>query len=208
MKASLFSLLLLITAALSASPLALSTVKSDISLFEALQKRQTRREFRNQPLDSALLKQLLWAGNGVNRPESGKRTSPAALGRHAITLYVMNADGIWKYDERTGALALSSSSNLLAAAEGRGTMAVASGNAILLVADYSVFKDFPQEAALSMVGVEAGAVCQNIYLACAALNLNAVCCGSLNQDAIRQALALPQPQVPLLTMVVGYPPEK
>ena len=49
-------------------------------LMQALKARHSTREFGKQPLPPQVLSNLLWAANGVNRPDSGKRTAPS---RHA-----------------------------------------------------------------------------------------------------------------------------
>jgi hypothetical protein len=48
-------------------------------LMEALQHRQSQRNFSTQPLSEQLLSDLLWAAAGVNRPSEGGRTAPSAL---------------------------------------------------------------------------------------------------------------------------------
>ncbi|MDD2279776.1 MAG: SagB/ThcOx family dehydrogenase, partial [Bacteroidales bacterium] len=40
-------------------------------LMEALMKRGTSREFSSKELDLQTLSNLLWAANGINRPEDG-----------------------------------------------------------------------------------------------------------------------------------------
>jgi len=47
-------------------------------LLEALGKRRSSREFRRDALPMEMLSTLLWAANGVNRPDGG-RTAPSAL---------------------------------------------------------------------------------------------------------------------------------
>ena len=178
---------------------------SNVSLKTALEKRGSNRTFNGGAIDGQTISNLLWCANGVNRADSGKLVVPAALAKYAISLYVMDANGIWKHDRANNTLNRVADKNLLKQAEGRGTLAVASGFAILLVADYNTFDGIPmpKESAIAMIGVEAGAICQDIYLYCAASSLNAVCCGSLDRDAIAAALKLPASSVPFLSMVIG-----
>ena len=53
---------------------------------EVLRDRKSTREFSAQPVNREQLANLLWAGFGVNRPETGQRTAPLhnepALDRH------------------------------------------------------------------------------------------------------------------------------
>ena len=43
------------------------------------------------------LSDLLWAADGVNRPD-GKRTSPAAMGIYCVDIYVVLPEGVYLYD--------------------------------------------------------------------------------------------------------------
>ncbi|MFA5168773.1 MAG: hypothetical protein WC530_09620 [Candidatus Omnitrophota bacterium] len=47
-------------------------------LMQALADRKSAREFSPEELSLQTLSDLLWAANGINRPESGYRTAPSA----------------------------------------------------------------------------------------------------------------------------------
>ncbi len=176
------------------------------SLQESLQARQTVRSFTGAPLETSQLANLLWAAYGVNR-ENGKQTVPAALNRHAFILYVLTREGVLQYFPQGHQGKKVSSQNLLPYADGSGRMGPEAGAAILLVGNPQIFDNLGAGAEKSAfyLGVEAGAIVQDIYLACAAQGLGAVCCGSLNAEALAEALHLPPERRPLLTVVVGHP---
>ena len=69
-------------------------------LMEALKNRQTGREFSPKKLPSQLLSDLLWAGFGVNRPDTNHRTAPSAMNSQEVDIYVARADGVWLYDAK------------------------------------------------------------------------------------------------------------
>lgn len=48
------------------------------TLIAALTRRKSVREFAPTPLSLQQLSELLWAANGINRPETGGRTAPSA----------------------------------------------------------------------------------------------------------------------------------
>lgn len=50
-------------------------LKRGISIMQALEKRQSTRQFSSKELSLQDISDLLWAANGINRPESGKRTA-------------------------------------------------------------------------------------------------------------------------------------
>src|SRR5262245_11990956 len=58
-------------------PLPPPTTTGTISLEKAIGKRRSLRAFRPEPLPTATLGQLLWAGQGVTNPD-GKRAAPSA----------------------------------------------------------------------------------------------------------------------------------
>ena len=72
-----------------------------ISVFAALQRRQTIREIRPTPLPLQVLSNLLWAAWGVNR-KSGPfgapgRTAGSASNSQEIDLYVALQEGAYLY---------------------------------------------------------------------------------------------------------------
>ncbi len=174
------------------------------NLQELLQNRQSTRVFDDEPLSEQQLANLLWSAYGVNR-DDGKLTVPAALNRHAFTLYLLTAQGVMQYDNKNGTLTEVLDKDIRAMAEGRKTLGPAAGATVLLVADTTTFNDIPGNGDF-MLGVEAGAICQNIYLYAASEGLNALCAGSLDAAGIAEALSLPATRRPFLTMILGKKP--
>ena len=183
------------------------------TLAAALQSRKTDRTFSDRELPPQILSNLLWAANGINRPESGKRTIPAAIAKYAITLYVLTAKGAYLHDYQKNTLTLVNSKDLRSYAEGRGTMGPAAGAVILMVADMDTFQrntpagraPIPREKSTIYIGYECGSIGQDIYLYCAAAGLNAVCCGSFKEDELTAALDLHGSVRPIMDVIVGYP---
>ena len=58
------------------------------SVMKALSDRRSDREYANKELSLQDLSDLLWAANGINRPD-GKRTAPSALNKQDIDIYVI-----------------------------------------------------------------------------------------------------------------------
>lgn len=72
------------------------------SLFQALKKRRTIREFEDRPLSLKMLSNLLWAADGVNR-SSGPfgvigRTAASASNSQEIDIYVALKEGVFRYE--------------------------------------------------------------------------------------------------------------
>ena len=73
------------------------------SLQEALEKRRTSRDFSGEPIAEDKVAALLWAADGINR-KNHKRTTPSALNWQDVSIYVVQANGIWKYLPKRHAL--------------------------------------------------------------------------------------------------------
>ena len=177
-------------------------LKNCASLADALKQRKSDRTFSPDALTSQQLSDILWCAYGSNRP-GDKRTIAAAMGKYTISIYVLTKDGAFFHDRAGNTLTCVSKVDLRNFAEGRGTLGHSAGAVFLLVADDNVFKSMPAANANLLIGYEAGSICQNIYLYCAAYELNALCCGSLDAKALTSALKLSGGKRPLLTMIVG-----
>ena len=103
MRKSVFLLTLVVSIAIQAQdlkPIQLPAPQMDGGrpLMQVLKDRNSQREFAPDPLPPQVLSNLLWAGWGVNRPESGKRTAPSANNRQEIDIYVATVDGLYLFD--------------------------------------------------------------------------------------------------------------
>lgn len=77
--------------------------KLEMTLQEALEKRRSSRDFSGEPVAEEMVAALLWAANGINR-KNFKRTTPSALNWQDVSVYVVQANGIWKYLPKRHAL--------------------------------------------------------------------------------------------------------
>ena len=67
------------------------------AVMQARSERKSTRVFAPEKLTRRYLSDLLWAANGVNRPD-GKRTAPSALNRQDIDVYAAFEEGVYRYD--------------------------------------------------------------------------------------------------------------
>lgn len=74
-----------------------------MTLQEAFEKRRSSRDFSGEPIAEEMVSALLWAANGINR-KNFKRTTPSALNWQDVSVYVVQANGIWKYLPKRHAL--------------------------------------------------------------------------------------------------------
>jgi SagB-type dehydrogenase family enzyme len=188
--------------------------KGTVSVEEALQNRRSTRRFANRSLELAQISQLLWAADGVNNPQ-GKRTAPAARAAYAVDLYLVVGDrgvtnlapGIYRYLVADNAL------EPVAKGEFRTGVAKACNSQawmaeapvmVVITGDYARCAVKNGDKAQMYTHMESGFVAQNLFLQVGALGLVSGIAGGFNDKALAQVLKLPQKDVPLLVMPVGY----
>jgi nitroreductase len=78
--------------------------KRGLPVMEALSVRASVREWSDKDLSLQDLSDLLWAANGINRPDSGKRTASSAMNAQDVDIYIFMKDGAYLYDAAQHAL--------------------------------------------------------------------------------------------------------
>ena len=156
-----------------------------VSIMQALEKRQSTRNFSDKELSLQDLSDLLWAANGINRPESGKRTAPSAMNRQDVKVYVCTDKGAYLYNHQKQTLDPVSSEDIRPAS---------APVCLILVSDTNN----------NWSAIDAGIVSQNISLFCSGTGLATYPRGNMNKDALHKALGLTGEQTVMLCHPVGY----
>lgn len=172
-------------------------------LLDALAARQTSRSFAETPIDHATLGDLLWAADGINRRAEGGRTAPSALGGYEIDIYVLLANGAYRYDPVNHALELVASADLRSMTGYQDFHGHAPVN-LVYVADLTRMQDIPQTQREAFAYASAGAILQNVYLFCASAGLAAAARGWMNRTALAVNLKLPVGSAALLAQTIGH----
>ncbi len=175
-----------------------------VTLFKAYQGRKTSRSFSDKQISMQVLSNLLWAGNGINRPDSGKRTAPSAFNLHIVDLYVATEEGLFFYNADDSTLLLISGIDIRDATGMQKFVNKVPVN-IIYVADYSKTKGVQQYEKGIYASAEAGAISQNIYLYCSAEGLSTGVRGNINKTKLSKMMGLSKHQEILLAQSVGYP---
>ena len=173
-----------------------------LSVTEALWERHSPREFDTTPLSFRDLSDLLWAANGINRPESGKRTAPSAMNAQDIDIYVFIETGVYLYDAAKHALievVTEDKRSVFSANEAEILPAVL----CLLVSDVSRFR-INNELKPEWAAFDAGIVSQNILLFASANNMVGRPRAFMNKDALKTLLNLPEHKLIMLNVPVSY----
>lgn len=174
-------------------------------LMQALKERHTAREFSDRKLSPQVLSNLLWAADGINRPDEGKRTAPSAMNWQEIDIYVATADGLFLYDAKANALVEIVAEDVRALTGQQPFVKEAPVN-LVYVADYARMGGrASDETKNSWASVAAGCITQNVYLFCASEGLNTVVRGMVSRDQLAPKMNLRPEQKILLAQTVGYP---
>ena len=174
---------------------------SGADLVVALEQRRTTREFAATALSPEDLSAILWAANGVNRPD-GRRTAPTASNRQYIELYLVGETGAWRYDAPAHALVPVTAANVKDRMARQAHVAAAS-HVLVIVADTTRVPG-SDETRLVWAHSTAGAIAQNVHLMAAARGIGTGMVAGIKADEIRRALSLPSESVPLYAMPLGY----
>ena len=175
-----------------------------IPLMQALAKRQSSRSFAATPLTEQVLSNLLWAADGVNRPQSNKRTAPTAMNNQEIDIYAAMADGTYLYNAKKHTLTLVIDKDLRPLTGSQGFVNKAPLN-LIYVANIDKAAGGNREEKLIYAGADTGFIGQNVYLYCASEGLSTVIRGWIDKKALGKALGLKSSEEIILSQTVGYP---
>jgi len=175
-----------------------------MALADALQSRESKREFDETPLAEQVLSDLLWSAAGINRPEPGGRTAPSAMNAQEVQLHVAMPQGLFRYDPAGHALQMTQASDVRRVT-GYQDFVDAAPLDLIYVADHSHSKLVPAAQRESFAFAAAGAMAQNVYLFCAANGLATVIRAWFDHRALSQAMDLGTDQQLLLCQTVGRP---
>jgi SagB-type dehydrogenase family enzyme len=171
-------------------------------LFEALDARQSKRNFSQEPLSLQDLSTLLWAAYGINR-EDGRRTAPSARNWQQFDIYLIMADGWYVYDHLQHAIIKKGEEDLREHAGSQDFIKTAPLN-LIFVSDHDRITGASREKQEFNSATDVGYISQNVYLFCASQGLATVVRGLLDRDKLHQLLQLRPSQYVILGQTVGY----
>lgn len=173
-------------------------------LMEALSKRKSTRNFdSNKAFSNQMLSNLLWAANGINRPESAKRTAPSAVNWQQIEIYVAVKEGVYYYNFNNHSL------EQVEVGDYRKEMGkqifIGDASAVLVyVADIEKMEGASEKAIDFYSATDCGNVCQNVYLFSASEGLATVEIGMIDREQIAKRLKIKEKTKVILSQPVGY----
>ncbi|MBN1138486.1 MAG: SagB/ThcOx family dehydrogenase [Anaerolineae bacterium] len=170
---------------------------------EAIARRESVRHYDPAPLTLEELAALLWATQGVRQmlnPISARRSVPSAGARHAFETYLVVSRveglpaGLYRYLPFDGQLA----QLLIDPQIGQHAAVACLGQRFVALAAVTFFwTAIPARmewrydlAAHKVIALDAGHVCQNLYLACESLGLGTCAIAAYHQEACDRLLGV------------------
>ena len=190
--------------------------KRGLPFMEALAVKASAVEWSDRDLSLQDLSDLLWAANGINRPDDKKYTASSAQNAHDVDLYLFMKDGVYLYDADDHILEPVMSgdfrSQLMMTPPPKPKDAVGPPPPpsnppiqIILVSDISRFRFGPDDLKCEWGAIDAGIVSQNISLFCAATGLVTRPRASMDKEVAKELLQLGHTRFVFLNHLVGYP---
>lgn len=174
-----------------------------MSIGEAITRRESVRDYCDDPLNVEELSALLWATQGVREvfdPTCAVRTVPSAGARHAFETYIAVSrvegipSGLYRFlpfDGQLVQLSVDSQIGQKAAAACLGQKFVAGAAATLFWTVIPSRMEWRYGlASYKVIAIDVGHVCQNLYLACTALGAGTCAIAAYDQVACDRLLGV------------------
>ncbi len=177
-----------------------------VSLMAALKKRKTQRDITDKKLTMQQLSELLWAADGINRPD-GKRTSPAAIAKYAVDIYVVLPEGVYLYDVAKHELMPVAKGDFRKLAGTQDFVFIAPVNLVYVLNLknwQNLDRPVPEQKRDNWIRFEVGFLVQNVYLYCASEGLCATARGLIDEEKFSEVIKVSPKQV-VLAQTIGYP---
>ncbi len=172
-------------------------------LMEVLTFRKSQRNFNEEKeLSEKQLSNLLYAANGVNRPNK-KRTAPSASNWQGIDIYVALKKGLYHYDAEKHLLKHVVDKDLRKAS-GKQKFTDDAPLNLIYVADFSKMSR-DKKSKQFYAATDTGFISQNVYLYAASEGFATVVLGYVDKEALGKLMKLKKQQHVILTQPVGFP---
>ncbi len=181
-------------------------ITGGMPLMQALQERQSNRDFLPDELGLQQLSDICWATWGINRQESGRRTAPSSRNRQEMTLFVVLPEATYIYDAKAHQLDLHQAGDLRPYCGSQDFVAQAPLNLIYVADMEKLGLSNPDEIdgdRLMTPWANSGFMAQNAYLYCASEGLGTVVRAMIDRDTLHKKLGLSPMQQIILGQTVG-----
>ncbi|MHC4141418.1 MAG: SagB/ThcOx family dehydrogenase [Planctomycetota bacterium] len=179
-----------------------------MAVAEAIRLRRSLRDFDDTPLTPAQMSQLCWAAQGITDPRRGRRAAPSAGALYPMTVFVVDARGVFEYLPHDHALR-----RIVVGDERKKLQAAAldqecvGGAPMCLVIAMNVDRTATKygSRALRYCLMEAGHVAQNVMLQATDLGMGGVTVGAFDEQRVAAVLKLSADLRPVYLLPLGHP---
>jgi len=172
-----------------------------LSVREAILNRRSRRSYTPDPLSIEELSYLVWATQGIRevyRDTFSLRTAPSAGARHPFETYLLIQNvsdlepGLYRYLATQHKLIWLKSFDEVAEPINLGCSNFSGDSAVIFIWTAIPYRTAWRYGALTpkLIALDAGHVCQNLYLACESIDAGTCAVGAYNQAQVDTALGL------------------
>jgi SagB-type dehydrogenase family enzyme len=177
-----------------------SLTVGNMPLKEVIGKRRSRRRYTDQPLTLEELSYLLWATQGLSGGKSNLRSVPSAGGRHPFETYLFInrverlKKGLYRYlplDHKL--LPISDDPELLdRVVDACCSQKFVGGSAVVFIWTAIPYRSEWRYNIIAhkMIAMDAGHLCQNLYLASESIGGGACAIGKYNQEKMDALLGM------------------
>ena len=185
-------------------PLSKPSKTRGTDMMTTLWNRSSTTKFDTAEMKIVDISDLLWAANGINRPESYKRTAPSSYNSQDVDIYVFLRSGIYRYEPDKHILFLIQTGDHRNLVSYQQEFVLDSKQILLFVSDISRFQNGEKQDKLDWANIDTGLAAQNVLLFCASNGFLARPRVNMDKNAIREALGLDESQYPILNIPVSY----
>ena len=184
---------------------------------KAIRTRRSVRYYADQPVTPEQLSQILLSANGITEDSDGWefRAAPSGGALYPVEIYVVVsnvdtiADGLYHFQVSDSSLEMIRKGNLdkqLHLAANEQEAVGSSALTLVLTARFNRSTTKYGDRGYRYTYIEAGAVCENVYLQANSLGLGTVAIGAFNDDMLNRFLEIDGlDEAALLIMPIGYP---
>lgn len=172
-------------------------LKKGIPTMEALSKRRTDRNLSDKKLTLQQLSEVLWAADGINRPD-GKRTAPAARAKYAVDIYAVLPEGVYFYDVAKHELTLVVKGDFRRDSGMQEFVYIAPLNLVYVLNLknwQNESRPMPQSKRDRWIDVELGCIAQNVHIYCASEGLGTVIRGMIDENKFSEVIKVKPEQI-------------
>ncbi|WP_075603690.1 SagB/ThcOx family dehydrogenase [Saccharicrinis aurantiacus] len=178
-------------------------------LMKAIEKRRTKRKWKEDSLSLQDISNILWVACGKTMEETKKsksrRTVPSGRNSQTIKVYAAMDTGLFLYDENLHGLVLIKTDDVRENLTNQKMMKNMPFG-LVYVSDFSRLKGYvgtDDNRKLFVAGTETGFISQNVYLYCASAGLNTAVIGLVNREKLHETMGLADYEKIVYTQAIG-----